>query len=178
MEGYIGEIRMFGGNFSPGSWNFCDGSLQSIAVYTALFSIIGTIYGGDGQQTFALPDFRGRIPVGTGQGPGLPRYDLGQVSGSENVTLTSQTMPMHSHITNIAIRIPAYSEQGAADPNGAILASVTNAYTNQSTDSLLAPFSSPVTLQPVGGGIPFSVMQPYLALNYIICMEGIFPSRN
>jgi microcystin-dependent protein len=178
MEGYIGEIRMFGGNFAPGSWNFCDGSLQSIAIYTALFSIIGTIYGGDGQQTFALPDFRGRIPVGTGQGPGLPRYDLGEVSGTENATLTSQTMPMHTHSTSISIRIPAFSEQGGADPNGAILASVNNAYTNTSTDSALAPFSSPVTLQPVGQGIPFSIMQPYLALNYIICMEGIFPSRN
>jgi microcystin-dependent protein len=178
MEGYIGEIRMFGGNFSPGSWNFCDGSLQSIAVYTALFSIIGTTYGGDGQTTFALPDFRGRIPVGTGNGPGLPVYELGQTGGHETATLTNQTMPMHTHPTTISIRIPAYSETGGSDPNGAILSSLTNAYTDQATDSSLNVFTSPVTLQPVGQGVPFSVMQPYLALNYIICMEGIFPSRN
>lgn len=178
MEGYIGEIRMFGGNFSPGSWNFCDGSLQSIAMYTALFSIIGTTYGGDGQQSFALPDFRGRIPVGTGQGPGLPLYDLGEASGNENVSMLTQNMPMHTHITSISMSLPAFSEQGGADPNGAILASVNNGYTNQPTDSMLEPFNSLVTLQPVGQGIPFSVMQPYLALNYIICMEGIFPSRN
>lgn len=178
MEGYIGEIRMFGGNFSPGAWNFCDGSLQSIAVYTALFSIIGTTYGGDGQSTFALPDFRGRIPVGTGNGPGLPVYELGQTGGHETATLTNQTMPMHTHPTTISIRIPAYSETGGADPNGAILSSLTNAYTDQATDSSLNAFTSPVTLQPVGQGVPFSVMQPYLALNYIICMEGIFPSRN
>ena len=178
MEGTIGEIRMFGGNFAPGSWNFCDGSLQSIAVYTALFSVIGTTYGGDGQTTFALPDFRGRIPVGTGQGPGLTNYDLGQESGSETLTLTSQTMPAHTHATSIALRLPAFSEAGGGDPNGAILASVTNAYTNQATDSTLQAFNAPVTLQPVGSGMPFSSMQPYLALNYVICMEGIFPSRN
>lgn len=178
MEGTIGEIRIFAGNFSPGNWNYCNGSLQSIANYTALFSVIGTIYGGDGQTTFALPNFQGRIPVGTGQGPGLPSYDLGQVGGSEMLTLTSQTMPMHTHITSMNMRLPAYSEAGGADPSGAILASVNQAYTNQSADSTLNPFTAPVTLQPVGSGIPFSAMQPYLALNYIICMEGIFPSRN
>lgn len=178
MEGTIGEIRLFGGNFAPGNWNFCNGSLQSIAVYTALFSVIGTTYGGDGQTTFALPNFQGRIPVGTGQGPGLPNYDLGQVAGAENLTMTTQTMPMHTHLTSISLRVPAYSEGGGGDPTGAILASLTNAYTNQATDSNLAPFTAPVTLQPVGSAVPFSSMQPYLALNYVICMEGIFPSRN
>lgn len=178
MEGYIGEIRIFAGNFAPGAWNFCDGSLQSIAVYTALFSIIGTTYGGDGQTTFALPDFRGRIPVGTGTGPGLPSYELGEVGGNENVTMTVATMPSHTHPATLTARIPAYSEAGAADPTAAILSSLTNAYTNAGTDSTLNPFTSTVTLSPIGSGIPFSVMQPYLALNYIICMEGIFPSRN
>lgn len=179
MEGYIGEIRMFGGNFAPGYWNFCDGSLQSIANNTALFSIIGTTYGGDGVQTFALPDFRGRVPVGAGQGPGLPSYNLGQTAGSENVTLTNATMPMHIHPTQLSMSIPAYSEAGnSGDPTGALLAGLTNAYTTQPTDSTLAMFQSNVTLQPVGSSVPFSVMQPYLALNYIICMEGIYPSRN
>lgn len=178
MEGTIGEIRLFGGNFAPGNWNFCNGSLQSIATYTALFSVIGTTYGGDGQTTFALPNFQGRIPVGTGQGPGLPDYDLGQVSGAENITMTTQTMPMHSHLTSISLRIPAFSESGDANPNGAILAGASNAYTSQPTDSALAAFNAQVTLQQVGSGMPFSSMQPYLALNYVICMEGIFPSRN
>jgi microcystin-dependent protein len=178
MEGYIGEIRIFAGNFAPGAWNFCDGSLQSIAVYTALFSIIGTTYGGDGQTTFALPDFRGRIPVGTGTGGGLPSYELGQVGGQENVSMTTATMPAHNHVTTMQTRIPAFSEAGGADPTGAILASLTNGYTNAATDSTLNLFTSPVTLGAIGAGIPFSVMQPYLALNYIICMEGIFPSRN
>lgn len=178
MEGYIGEIRIFAGNFEPGAWNFCNGSLQSIAVYTALYSIIGTTYGGDGQTTFALPDFRGRIPVGTGTGPGLPTYTLGQTGGKENNTMSATTMPMHTHSTTVAARIPAYSEAGGADPTGAILASVNQAYTNAATDSNLKLFSSAVTLGVIGQGIPFPVMQPYLALNYIICMEGIYPSRN
>jgi microcystin-dependent protein len=178
MEGYLGEIRIFAGNFAPGAWNFCDGSLQSISVYTALFSIIGTTYGGDGQTTFALPDFRGRLPVGTGTGPGLPSYELGQVGGHENVSMTTATMPAHTHATTFSARMPAFSEAGAADPTGAILASLTNAYTNSPTDSTLNPFTTSVTLGTIGQGIPFPVMQPYLALNYIICMEGIYPSRN
>ena len=178
MEGTIGEIRLFGGNFAPGSWNFCNGSLQSIAAYTALYSVIGTTYGGDGQTTFALPNFQGRIPVGTGQGPGLPNYELGQVAGAELLTMTNLTMPTHTHLTSISLSIPAYSESGGGDPSGAVLASLTNAYTNQPTDSNLAAFNTPVTLQQVGSGMPFSSMQPYLALNYVICMEGVFPSRN
>lgn len=178
MEGYIGEIRLFGGNFEPTSWNFCSGQLLRITGYTALYSIIGTIYGGDGTTTFALPDFRGRIAVGTGQGPGLPTYQLGQVSGSENVTMNTNTMPTHSHMTSVTIRVPGYSEQGTADPNGAILSALSLAYTNQQADSTLAPIQSAVNLQPVGSGSAFSVMQPYLALNYIICSEGIYPSRN
>lgn len=169
---------MFGGNFAPMGWNFCDGSQMSIANYTALFSIVGTTFGGDGQVTFAVPDFRGRVAVGTGTGPGLPTYDLGQVSGSENVTLTSNSMPAHTHPTSLNARIPASTSAGGANPNGAILASVNQAYTNQATDTSLAPFASTVNLQQVGQGAPFSVMQPYLALNYIICLEGIYPSRN
>lgn len=178
MEGYIGEIRLFGGNFQPTSWNFCGGQIISIAEYTALFSIIGTIYGGDGVSTFALPDLRGRIAMGTGQGPGLPQYTLGEVAGSETVSMNSNTMPTHTHFTSISMRIPAYSEQGGSDPNGALLSSLTNAYTDQACDSTLAPIQSTVNLQPVGSAVPFSVMQPYLALNYIICSEGIYPSRS
>lgn len=179
MEGYIGEIRMFAGNFAPGAWNFCDGSLQSIAVYTALFSIIGTTYGGDGQTTFALPDFVGQAPIGTGQGPGLSNYTLGQTAGSATATMTTAQMPAHTHLTSVAVAVPAYSETGStASPNNAILANRTGAYTLEQADSTINPFSSAVTLAPVGGNIPFGIMNPYLVLNYIICMEGIYPSRN
>jgi microcystin-dependent protein len=170
---------MFAGNFAPGAWNFCDGSLQSIAVYTALFSLIGTTYGGDGQTTFALPDFRGRIPIGTGQGPGLSNYDLGQTAGTTNVTITTNQMAPHTHATVLNIQIPANTAAGTlAAPEGNILANLTGAYTSETPDTTIQPFNSTVTLQPVGANIPFSIMQPYLALNYIICMEGIFPSRN
>lgn len=179
MEGYIGEIRMFGGNFAPGAWNFCDGSLQSIAVYTALFSLIGTTYGGDGRTTFALPDFRGRIPVGTGQGAGLSAYDLGEMAGSTTMTMTTAQMPAHNHPATMNYSIPASSEAGPlASPSGNIVASKNGAFNASPPDSFLAPFQSTITLAPVGGGMPFSIMKPYLAVNYIICMEGIFPSRN
>lgn len=179
MEGYIGEIRMFAGNFAPGAWNFCDGSLQSIAVYTALFSIIGTTYGGDGQTTFALPDFVGQAPIGTGQGAGLSKYELGETAGSETVTMTTAQMPMHTHNTAIAVSVPAYSETGStASPNNAILANRTGAYTLEQADSSISPFNSAVTLAPVGNNMPFNITSPFLVLNYIICMEGIYPSRN
>jgi len=170
---------MFGGNFAPGSWMYCDGSLLSIAEYSTLFSLIGTTYGGDGQQTFALPNFKGRIPVGTGQGPGLSQYYIGQAGGSESVTMLNSQMPMHTHLSTVTFSIPAYSELGSSpDPTNNILANVTGAYTTDQSDTMLAPFSAAVTLNPVGGSIPFSVMQPYLAVNYIICVEGIYPSRN
>jgi microcystin-dependent protein len=179
MEGYISEVRMFAGNFAPGAWNYCDGSLQSIAVYTALFSLIGTTYGGDGQTTFALPDFRGRLPIGTGQGPGLSNYVLGQESGTENVTITTAQMAAHNHAATLSIQIPATTVAGnVPSPGGNILGNLSGAYTSDTPDSAIAPFPATITLQPVGGNVPFSIMQPYLALNYIICMEGIFPSRN
>lgn len=170
---------MFGGNFAPGAWGFCDGSLQSIAVYTALFSIIGTTYGGDGQTTFALPDFRGRIPVGTGQGPGLSLYDLGETAGSETVTMTTLQMPIHTHPSAVKFSVKASSELGTTpDPTNNIPANLTGAFTTDAPDTSIAPFTSQVTLNPTGANVPFSVMQPYLAVNYIICMEGIYPSRN
>src|SRR6478672_10112699 len=96
-EPFLAEIIMFAGNFAPRGWAFCQGQILSIAQNTALFSLLGTTYGGNGQTTFALPDLRGRVPVGTGQGPGLSNYDLGQVSGSESVTLTVSQMPAHNH---------------------------------------------------------------------------------
>lgn len=179
MEGYIGEIRLFAGNFAPRGWAFCDGSLQSIAVYTAAYSIIGTTYGGDGQTTFALPDFRGRSAVGTGQGLGLSNIELGQIAGVESVTMTTAQMPAHTHIATAVTTMQAYSSTDTnGSPDGAVLAALTQAYSTQSPDSTLKPVTGAITLSVAGSGIPFSVIQPVNALNYIVCLEGIYPSRN
>ena len=165
-EPFLGEIILFAGNFAPRGWAFCNGQILSIAQNTALFSILGTTYGGNGVTTFALPDLRGRVPVHPGQGPGLSQYDLGQVGGSETVTLSVNELPQHTH------RQPATNaEQTTNRPNGALPARG-GVYGAVSDDSLLGPTT------PAGGNQPHNNIQPYLALNYIIALEGIFPSRN
>jgi len=180
MEGTIGEVRLFAGNFAPLYWQFCDGRSISIAEYEALYALIGTTYGGDGVQTFNLPDLRSRIPIGTGQGPGLPNVILGQAAGSETVTMNTSQMPAHIHLGNPAtLAIPAYTGTDvSATPTGAVLAGLTGAYSTLGSDTNLKPETAPVTLAPTGQGNAFSIMQPFLATNYIICLEGIFPSRN
>jgi microcystin-dependent protein len=179
MEGYIAEIRMFGGTFAPRSWAFCAGQLLAISQNTALFSLLGTTYGGNGQTTFALPDFRGRVAVGTGQGPGLSNISLGEVSGTPSVTLTANQMPVHTHaITN------TLAMQAAGD--GTLGTDATNRrvgpgafYSASAADLVnMAPLSGSITMGNAGGSQPFSIMPPYLGMNYIICLEGIFPSRN
>lgn len=181
MEGTIGEIRMFAGNFAPRSWAFCANQLISIAQNTALFSILGTTYGGNGQTTFALPDFRGRVAVGTGTGPGLPNVTLGELSGTNNVTLLSTNMPAHNHaVTGTATLKGNNDAPNSTDPTGRYLAA-SNIYTNQNGD--LANMNAGAIALNLATGIagnsqPFSIMQPYLGMNYIICMFGIFPSRN
>jgi len=174
MEGTIGEIRMFAGNFAPRTWLFCNGQLISIAQNTALFSILGTTYGGNGQTTFALPDFRGRVAVGTGTGPGLPNVQLGEVSGSFSITLTTGNLPAHNHPLIVNNNITGMASTAA----GNYLNSKT-----ESGESVAASLSSAATLNGSsigisGGSQPFSNMQPYLGMNYIICQFGIFPSRN
>jgi len=172
-EAYIGEIRMFGGNFAIKGWAMCNGQLLAISSNTALFSIIGTYYGGNGQTTFGLPDMRSRVPVHQGQGNGLSGYTIGQQSGVENVTLLANQMPVHSH---------AYSPQasngtgGASRPSGGFLANsgATPIYTNASDGTAMGP----QTIGPAGGSQPFSVIQPILCINFLICLFGIFPSRN
>jgi len=172
MEGYIAQIIMFAGNFAPRSWAFCQGQIIAIAQNTALFSLLGTTYGGNGQTTFALPDLRGRVPVGTGQGPGLPNINLGEVAGNPNHTLLITEMPAHNHLVN------AVSEAGdAATPQGNYLAN------SGATDREYKSMGTSVQMNsnmisPTGGNQPFSIMQPYLGMNYVICLEGIFPSRN
>jgi microcystin-dependent protein len=180
MEGTIGEIRMFAGNFAPRSWAFCMGQLLSIAQNTALFSILGTTYGGNGQTTFALPDFRGRSAVGTGQGPGLSNISLGEMSGTESVTLLISQMPAHTHATTGTLSMGARNGAGdSISPTGNYPAVVagTNLYST-TQDAQMAPLNGSLTIGIAGGSQPFSNRDPYLGMNHIICLEGIYPSRN
>lgn len=183
MEGYISEIRIFAGNFEPLSWAFCQGQLMSIAENTALFALIGTTYGGDGQTTFALPDFRSRVPIHTGQGPGLSAYVLGQTGGSETNTLTANNVNGHTHVvTGNAGIVSATGDGQAASPVNNFPANNGDAIYGSATDnSSLAPASlSGISVAPQtpSGNNPINNIQPYLALNFIICLEGIFPSQN
>lgn len=160
---------MFAGNFAPRTWAFCNGQLLSIAQNTALFSILGTTYGGNGTTNFALPDLRGRVPVGTSQGPGLTDKQLGEVSGVETVTLISTQIPSHTH------SLLAGGSPTTADPTGATLP------VGQSRIYGSGPVSAAMSAASVGtagGNQPHTNMQPYLGMNYIICLQGIFPSRN
>ena len=174
-EPYIGQIIMFAGDFAPKGWQFCQGQLLSIAQNSALFSILGTTYGGDGRTTFALPDLRGRVPIQPGQGPGLSAYGLGQAAGQENVTLLIPNIPAHNHT------LTAHNGQGdSASPEGALPAMVVDPNTQQaltafSTTPNTTMASASVSL--AGGSQPHTNVQPYLCINFIIAIEGIYPSR-
>jgi len=171
-EPFIATIIMFGGNFAPRGWAFCNGQILPIAQNTALFSLLGTTYGGNGQTTFALPDLRGRAPIQQGQGPGLSPYDLGQVGGTESVTLTLETMAAHGH----TFQIPANEgDPTTKEPAGGFLAKAANNLYASSTDTTKMGGGN---TGPTGGNQPFSIIQPYLCVSFIIALEGIFPSRN
>jgi microcystin-dependent protein len=180
MEGTMSEIRFFAGNFQPKNWAYCDGRLLSIASNSALFSLLGTTYGGDGRVTFGLPDFRSRIPVGTGAGPGINQYELGEMTGTPDQTLLQINMPAHNHPGQCTITVPTFSESGTSgDPTSAILASKTGLYkTGATADSFLAPTGGAVVVATAGANQPMNMEQPYLAMNIIICLYGIYPSRN
>ena len=178
-EPFIGQIMIFAGNFAPRGWAFCQGQILSIAQNTALFSILGTTYGGNGQTTFALPDLRGRVPVSFGQGPGLSNYDLGQVAGVESVTLTINDMPAHTHAITATVHASGRGDTDAV--SGAVPATVASgtpyaAAPDGSTTMNAGMVSAQAGIS--GGSQPFQVLQPLLALNYCIALEGIFPSRN
>jgi microcystin-dependent protein len=177
----MATIMIFAGNFAPGGWNFCDGSLQSIANFSALFSLIGTTYGGDGQTTFGLPDLRGRVPVASNNGatgPGLTAIQLGESGGSTQVTLTSTNLPAHQHPVTVDMLSANAPQDGSNAPTGILAIAARNIYTNPAlADGKLNGVNAGNVL-PAGSSAPFSIMQPYLALNYVICMEGIYPSRN
>jgi microcystin-dependent protein len=169
---YIGEIRMFAGNFAPAGWAFCDGSLQPIDENEALFALIGTTYGGDGQTTFALPDLRGRIPIGQGQGPGLSFRFLGEPLGSETVTLPWAQMPAHSHGL-FASGSPADS----SDPTGRVPAVAGSANLYASAGGASVPMSPAGTVS-TGGSQPHDNLMPTLCVSFIISLFGIFPSQS
>jgi microcystin-dependent protein len=180
MEGTIAEIRMFAGTFAPRNWLFCNGQTMSIAQNTAMFSLLGTTYGGNGQTTFGIPDFRGRVAVGTGTGPGLPNIQLGQIAGTPTVTLLTTNMPAHNHAITGTVTMQANggTDGQTDDPTGRRLCG-DSIYTNFTSElATMAPLQTNLTVGVNGGSQPFSIMPPYLGMNYIICQFGIFPSRN
>ena len=168
---FIGEIRMFAGNFAPRGWAFCDGQLLAVSQNDALFSLLGTIYGGDGRTTFGLPDLRGRIPVHAGTGPGLSLRRLGEKSGTETVTVTTAQLPAHTH--------PLQGTGQFADtPNPAMLApaksTTADVYINEAPSVNLS--SSAVT--STGGSQSHTNLMPFLCISFIIALVGIYPSRS
>ncbi|PTS92322.1 phage tail protein [Pedobacter sp. HMWF019] len=184
MDPILGTIIIFAGNFAPRGWMLCWGQLLPISQNQALFSILGTFYGGDGVTTFALPDLRGRVPVGQGQGPGLSNYVLGEKTGTENMTLTINQMPIHTHVATTAMKVS--SQQG--DQVTPVAASSISAvkdingdpakgFSSQSPDVGLTNAVTN-TNGMTGGSMPFSLLQPILGVNYIIAMQGLYPSRN
>lgn len=168
---FVGEIRMFAGNFAPAGWMFCDGQLLPISENETLFNLIGTTYGGDGQSTFALPDLRGRVPVHMGQGPGLSNYQLAEMIGVEAVTLTTAQLGAHSH--------PALCSSGGGTPGSDPANSIwgpsdATVYSNAGPTGFMG--TPAIFTTPVGGSQPHDNMIPFLCVNYIISLFGVFPS--
>lgn len=177
-EPFIGEVKLFGFNFAPRGYAFCDGTLIAIAQNTALFSILGTTYGGNGTTTFALPNLTGRAVVGAGQGPGLTPRSLGETGGQATVTLNSTQIPQHTHGLNAATLTPPNPAQNVASPTAQAqlgLSAPNNIYIDP-----VAPNTAliPSSISATGGTAPHENRQPYLALNFCIAVQGIFPSRN
>jgi len=176
---FIGEMVGFGGNFAPVNWATCQGQLLSISQNTALFSILGTTYGGNGQTTFALPNLSGRAAIGQGQGPGLPPYTLGQTGGTETATLTTSNLPAHIHTQTGS---PTKATQQAPAAGSFIGKAQDSAGT--AVPQIYVPAGSEGTVIPLGAtgitgqNVPFSIRDPYLTITWLIATQGIFPSRN
>lgn len=180
MEGTIAEIRLFAGNFAPRNWAFCAGQTVAIASNTALFSLLGTTYGGNGQTTFVLPNLQGRVAMGNGNGPGLTPRSLGQVLGTPNYILQQNEMPAHNHFGNV---VASGNGPSTTQPRDGYLGKNTRALPLENmyaaaSDPAVKMDTSGVQIGVTGGSQPHENTQPYLALNYIICQFGIFPSRN
>ncbi|KQB41401.1 phage tail protein [Flavobacterium aquidurense] len=184
MDEFIGIVKLFAGNFAPRGWAFCNGQLLSIAQNSALFAILGTTYGGNGQTTFALPNLQGSTAIGWGNGGGS-NYVLGQVAGAPNVSILTSNLPAHVHAGPGKISVSASNATDSTPVAGASIAIpgsvVSRVFTptlGYATATPSVDLTSNVTTGATGSNIPISVMQPYVALSYIICLEGIFPSRN
>ena len=175
-EPFVAEIKIFAGNFAPRGWAFCNGTLLQIAQNTALFSLIGTTYGGDGRVTTGLPNLQGRAPMHWGQGPGLTRRVIGQTGGVETVTLTEAQMAAHTHAAtgNVSVGGSANSASPVNNAPAGEPMSVTAFYSDETPDALMgdAPLAS------TGGGQAHNNVQPYLAINYVIALVGLYPSRS
>lgn len=179
MDPFIGMIVMFGGNFAPRGWALCNGQLLAISQNSALFSILGTTYGGDGRTTFGLPDLRSRVPMHAGQGPGLSNRRLGERGGVQDVTLTANQLPSHTHVASGTQQVQN-APGDSSNPTGRIPAELVreNAYGAGPTNADLAAGSVDVTVQNTGGNQPHTNLQPYQVVNFIIALQGIFPSRS
>jgi microcystin-dependent protein len=174
---FVAEIRIFPFNFAPRGWAFCDGQLLPISQNTALFSLCGTTYGGDGKSTFALPDLQGSAPMHPGQGPGLSLHDLGEVGGSETVTLIESETPAHSH--SVSTSSAGADEEGQKSPAAALPG------TQQGSNPLYATLAgnpavqmAPEFLSPAGGDLPHNNLMPYLTFYFNIALQGVFPPRS
>ena len=190
MDQFLSTILIWPPNFAPTGWALCAGQMLSISQNTALFSLLGTMYGGNGTTTFALPDLRSRVPLGAGQGPGLSTYVEGQSGGTENVSLNINTLAPHTHPATpagLSATVPAMTTIGTTNQPGpsAALAAPTDAarnplniYSSAAANQSLGPGTVGGSVAPAGGGQPHPNIQPYQSLNYIIALVGIYPSRS
>lgn len=181
MDGTMAVITMFAPNFAPRNWAFCNGQLLAIAQNQALFSLLGTTYGGNGITNFALPNLKGRVPIGEGTGPGLANYTLGQAGGAASTTLLLSNLPQHIHSPGtVPVSIDCDSQPASEQfPDGFYIAGINNSFAASSSPgvSMQAPVYT-ATIGNTGNNQPIPLMPPYLVINYIICLFGIFPSRN
>jgi len=168
---FVAEIRIFPFNFAPKGWAFCNGQLLPLSQNTALFSLLGTTYGGDGRSNFALPNLQGSVPMHPGQGPGLSLHDLGETGGSETVTLLASELPSHSHDVSVS-----QSDGTSQSPASERLASGVGGIAHYAAPNNLTQLS-PQAIEPAGGNQPHNNMQPYLTLSFCIALQGIYPPR-
>jgi microcystin-dependent protein len=175
MDPFVAEIRIFPFNFPPKGWAFCDGQLMAISQNTALFSLLGTTYGGDGKSNFGLPNMQGNAPMHPGQGPGLSLHDLGESSGSETVTLLQSELPSHAHNVNcIGGRVSGQ----VGLPTNAVLAKTSGTPANAYISTAGVEIMSGNMVAPTGGDQPHNNMMPYLTLNFCIALQGVYPPRS
>ncbi len=174
MDPFIGEIRMVGFNFAPTGWALCQGQTLPISQNAALFSLLGTFYGGNGVSTFQLPNLQGRVPISQGQLQGGSVYTIGEIAGNENVSILLSNMPSHTHLVNCDINGGGKTTPGGNFP-GAVTASATEKiYSAGPSSGQMAP----TMVAPAGNNLPLSILQPFLVVNFIIALQGIFPSRS